>query len=103
MESSNRPKRQRINDREIENEILRDFDDSDLSGFSEFDDSDADKDFHASSESTDGSSSGKKHLCTILGIIFYGLISKIHSIVFLIINILSILCIKTFCRYITYK
>lgn len=53
MESSNRPKRQRISDREI-------------------DDSDADKDFHAPSESTDGSSSGKKHLCTILSI-FYGL------------------------------
>jgi len=61
MESSNRPKRQRINDREIEKELLRGFDDSDLSGLSEFDDSDADEDFHASSESTDGSSSGKKH------------------------------------------
>lgn len=70
MESSNRPKRQRMNDREIENELLRDL--SDLSGFSEFDDSDADEDFHASSESTDGSSSGKKHFCTILSIIFYG-------------------------------
>ncbi|KAE9523001.1 hypothetical protein AGLY_016632 [Aphis glycines] len=57
MESSNRPKRQRINDCEIEKELFCDFDDSDLSGFSEFDDSDADKDFHAPSESTDGSSS----------------------------------------------
>ncbi|CAI6372476.1 unnamed protein product [Macrosiphum euphorbiae] len=63
MESSNMPKSQRINDREIGKELPRDFDDSDLSSFSEFDDSDADKDFHASSESTDGSSSGKKHLC----------------------------------------
>lgn len=70
MKSLNTSKRQRINDSEIENE-LRDFDDSDLSDFSEFDGSDADKDFHASSESTDGSSSGKKHLCTILSIIFY--------------------------------
>ncbi|XP_015375256.1 PREDICTED: piggyBac transposable element-derived protein 4-like [Diuraphis noxia] len=57
MESSNRPKRQRINDCEIEKELFCDFDDSDLSGFSEFDDSDADKDFHAPSEITDGSSS----------------------------------------------
>lgn len=72
MESSNRPKRQRINDNEIENELLRDFDDSDLSGFSVFDDSDADKDYHASSGSTEGSSSGKKYLCTISSI-FYGL------------------------------
>jgi len=59
-----------MNDCEIENDLLRDL--SDLSGFSEFDDSDADEDFHVSSESTDGSSSGKKHLCTILSIIFYG-------------------------------
>jgi len=71
MESSNRPKRQRINDCEIEKELFCDFDDSDLSGFSEFDDSDADKDFHAPSESTDGSSSGKKHiLCTILSTLY---------------------------------
>lgn len=68
MESSNRPKRQRINDSEIEKELVRDFNDSDLSGFTEFDDSDADKDFHASSESTEGSSSGKKYLCTISSI-----------------------------------
>jgi len=42
MESSNRPKRQRIHDRESENEHLRDL--SDLSGFSEFDNSDTDED-----------------------------------------------------------
>jgi len=39
----------------IEKELLRDFDDSGLSGFIELDDSDADKHSHASSKSTDGS------------------------------------------------
>lgn len=68
MESSNfnRPKRQRIIDRQIESELSHDLNDSDLSDLSEFDDSDAENDFHALSETTDGSGSGKKHLCIIL-------------------------------------
>lgn len=72
MESSNfnRPKRQQINDREIESELFHDLNDSDLSDLSEFDDSDAENDFHALSETIDGSSSGKKHLFTILNKVY---------------------------------
>lgn len=76
MESSNRPKRQRINDCEIEKELF-----SDLSGFSELYDSDNDKDFHAPSESTDGSSSGK-NIYAQYYVYYMVLTSKIHSTLF---------------------